>query len=88
MRSPNGKKLRSFIVGTGLSDAAAARALGVSRATMLDWISGAKEPKEVNRRMIDRWTDGVVAFGDWPSSIKERDQVAKVEPFRKDSASA
>ncbi len=72
------KKLRAFLKANKgkVSKRGAARAVGVSSPTMLDWISGRKTPAPPNRRALEIWTGGQVRESDWISR-RERESAEK-----------
>lgn len=58
---------------TGQKPADLARALGVSRATVHDWLHQIKRPRDKFRRLIRTWSEGDVPENAWETAA-ERDQ--------------
>lgn len=84
------KKLRAFLVSQTISKRGAAKAIGVSGPTMLDWLAGRKTPTPPHRRAIEIWTKGRVAETDW---VSERERAAanraeSVSPFEPTSVAS
>jgi DNA-binding transcriptional regulator YdaS (Cro superfamily) len=75
------EKLSQFLQAHGLTQRAAASAVGVSAPTMHDWITGAKRPSSRHRESIERWTNGEVAAAAWATE-DEQQAVRAIEPFR------
>ncbi len=73
--------LAEFLKRNGISQRAAAAALGVSAPNMHDWLAGAKRPRAENRVAIDRWTAGAVPAASW-STPDELSNLETVEPFK------
>lgn len=73
-------RLQAFIKRHGLTQLAAANALGVSDPTVHDWVTGAKRPKAHHRQAIEAWTGGAVPVAAWLTK-EERASQAAVRPF-------
>lgn len=67
-----GTKLAAWLEERHISQAACARALGVSAPCVHDWIRGNRIPGQCYREAIDRWTSGAIERDAWLS----RDEVA------------
>lgn len=77
----NGAKwLADFLKRNGLTQLAAAEALGVSDPTIHDWVTGSKRPRAHHREVIAVWTRGEVTAQSWLED-KERAAMAAVRPF-------
>lgn len=82
-RTKGARLLRKFIRDTGLTDAAAAHALGVSGSALHYWLSG-NVPKLEFLQRIAEWTAGVVPIVSWI----DRTSAEKVEPFAPEKSAA
>jgi len=71
--------LQAFITDNGYTPTAAARAIGISHVTMLDYLSGEKRPSDDRRDAIAIWTGGAVAREAWRTE-EERVVLAAVAP--------
>jgi transcriptional regulator with XRE-family HTH domain len=67
----------------GISQAAAAKALGVSQPTVHYWLQAVRPalPSEAIRRDIERWTDGEVLAESWPLGDR-RQKAPRVKPLK------
>jgi predicted transcriptional regulator len=74
--------LEAFLAEHGLSQAAAAVALGVSGAAITSWIHGDKAPEALSRHAIEKWTGGKVPALAW-LSLEERARLEAVVPYRR-----
>lgn len=72
---------RKFLTDAGLTQAEAAKRLGVSAPTMHDWLTGAKRPTAVWRDAIERLSSGSVPASSWVTP-EERTRVARVRPVK------
>lgn len=81
MRTPGSKAFAAFLKANRISQADAARALGVSSPTIFDWIKGTKRPRPAHREAIERWTEKVVA-DQWKTK-GEREGLAKIAPLKR-----
>lgn len=61
-------KLAAFRARHGVSLRQAARLLGVSAPTVLDWERCRKVPSPASRRAIHIWTDGHIRAEEWATS--------------------
>lgn len=59
------EKLRAWINKNELSDAEVSRRLGVSKASVCDWLRGEKTPGYSNARAISKLTRRAVRIADW-----------------------
>jgi len=79
-----GTKLAAWLEERHISQAACARALGVTAPCVHDWIRGNRVPGQCYREAIERWTGGGIAQDEWLT----RDEVAhyaalrRIEPWR------
>jgi DNA-binding transcriptional regulator YdaS (Cro superfamily) len=73
--------LVAFLERHQITHAAAARAIGVSRPNMHDWLAATKRPRAERRAAIERWTSGEVPASAW-STAAELSEVDALEPFR------
>jgi transcriptional regulator with XRE-family HTH domain len=73
-------RLQAFLQAHGITQLAAATALGVSDPTVHDWVTGAKRPKAHHRQAIAVWTNGEVPTDSWLKA-DERAAAAAVRPF-------
>ncbi len=78
--SSGATRLRRFLKKHGITQIAAAKALGVSDPTIHDWLYEIKRPRAHHRQAIEVWTCGAVDEGSWMSA-DERDAMASVQPF-------
>ena len=68
---------------SGLSRGDAAKAIGVSQSTLLDYERGRKRPKAVTAARIEMWTDGKIPADTWLTSAERRGLEAVVPYERK-----
>lgn len=80
-RSKAAKALLEFLQNNGVSDTAAALALKVTRPAVQAWTTGRSLPDAINRKRVDRWTDGAVREEWWESDAA----VEAVRPFAPES---
>ncbi len=73
-------RLAEFLKRNGLTQLAAAEALGVSDPTVHDWVTGAKRPRAHHREAISVWTGGEISSDSWLVD-EERVAMAAVRPF-------
>lgn len=77
-------KLARFRARHGVSLRLAARSLGVSAPTVLDWERGRKVPSPPLRRAILIWTDGHIREEEWmtPRERAIEARMAQIRPYR------
>jgi len=80
IQSAGAAALERFLEVNNLSQAFAARALGVSAVAVFHWLRDGKVPTPENQRAIERWTKGAVAASLWPRA-KRAARVEAVVPF-------
>lgn len=78
---PGPDLLAAFIERHDIKVKDAARALGVTRATLWAWLNREGAPGKVNRAGIAVWTSGEVPESSWPPLERRRKQRADVIPF-------
>lgn len=91
LRSPQhgAKLLKAWLARTGLSQAAAARVLGVSQAAVCDWLHQKKLPIGLYRQALETWTSGAVPAWSWVDR-EERElekRLADVQPYQQPEGS-
>lgn len=76
---PPRERLKTFITTLpGMTQERAAEELGVSGASLSDWIAGKSNPRAVHRRMIQRWTNGEIAEDEWMTKAERKALAAVV----------
>lgn len=65
------KKLRRLVEERGTA-AAAARAIGVSNATIHDYVHGKKRPTGPRVARIELWSQGRITADDWLTGAEKR----------------
>ena len=75
------KLLLVFIEELGLTGLEAAKAIGVSNATMSEWLNGHGRPRHPFRGAIEDWSGGRVPARAWETQ-EERDIRSRIEPAR------
>jgi DNA-binding transcriptional regulator YdaS (Cro superfamily) len=78
--TPGAAGLKRFLQRNGVTQVAAALALGVSDPTVYDWVSGKKRPRTHHREAISLWTNGEVSADEWLEE-HERAAVAGIRPY-------
>ena len=78
--------LQSFIGELGWTALEVATALGVSNATMSEWLNGHGRPRHPFRVAIEKWSHGRVPAGAWETK-EERAIQTRPEPARKRTGS-
>lgn len=73
--------LQKFIEELDFTALDAARAIGVSNATMSEWLNGHGRPRHPLRGAIERWSRGKVPASAWETR-EERDTATRPEPAR------
>lgn len=78
-----GELLLDWLTSHGLSQAAAARTLGVTAPCVHDWIRGSRTPQPPYRDAIARWTAGAVSSDVWlaPDERRELDRLRQIQPY-------
>jgi len=66
----NSRKLKVWLRLEHGRASATARACGVSRQAVSNWVLGKSIPSIARRADLDRLTGGKVGHGDWPETIK------------------
>jgi transcriptional regulator with XRE-family HTH domain len=77
------ERLTTFRTLLGLSIREAARQLGVTHTTLIQWEGGVCVPGPENREAIERWTRRAVRASSWPGrgyQAKRRLEVPRVRP--------
>lgn len=69
--------LRQFLKANDISQAKAARELGVTNAAVIVWLRGDSVPMAENKLAIETWTKGAVPAASWPPAkrVKSRKPV-------------
>lgn len=85
MGKPAALKLAAFRERHGISLREAARLLGVSAPTVLDWERRRKVPSVASRRAIRIWTHGHIREEEWTTSREraEEERARRVRPLRR-----
>jgi len=82
------RKLRGFLETRGVSQSAAARALGVTSVAVHQWVHGRARPRPDLRVAIERWTRGFLRADEWQTA-REKDRARfalRVAPLEDGSA--
>lgn len=71
----------SFLREQSITQASAAKALGVSEVTVLHWRTGEKRPVDHQRAKIEIWTGGAVSSATWRTD-EEREEIDRIQPLQ------
>jgi hypothetical protein len=71
----------SFLREQGITQASAAKALGVSEVTVLHWRTGEKRPVDHQRAKIEIWTGGAISAATWRTD-EERGEIDRIQPLQ------
>jgi transcriptional regulator with XRE-family HTH domain len=73
--------LSTFLETNGLTHAECAKAIGIARSTMHNWLNGILRPREAHQRAVEVWTNGAVPVSWWLTD-EERAEIAEIKPFQ------
>lgn len=73
-----------FLADNDISQADAAKAIGVEPPVVHDWRQHKKRPREHLRRVIAIWTNGFVPEDSWFVAT-EREAIADARPFEQEA---
>jgi len=78
-----GQTFGQWLEGHHISQAAAARALGVSPPCIHDWIRENRVPNQRYREAIERWTGGAIVADAWlgKTDLEELARLRALAPY-------